>query len=139
MLDGLPAGHPLIPTLEMAVTLRLLMLQDHPERRPKAEDMILCLECQGQGKGCATCGDHLYVRRSEAYSFYIAAHGDVLMYGGKPGQAAKAFNVLAEGLTMMAYYPGGVTLGPLHFEVKPEWTRVVHKTEPPSKVIVNPC
>jgi hypothetical protein len=38
----------------------------------------------------------------------VAAHGDVLMYGGKKGDAAKAFNWLARGLAALSTNPGGV-------------------------------
>lgn len=46
----------------------------------------------------------------------IAANGDVLMYGSKrQGEAAKAFNALAQGLAAAAYQPGGVTFAGRHW------------------------
>lgn len=49
----------------------------------------------------------------------IASCGDVLMYGGKPGEAAEVFNHLARALAAMAFLPGGVAFGGLHFEAEP--------------------
>lgn len=46
---------------------------------------------------------------------YIACHGDELMYGGKKGAAAEAFNHLAKGLASLAYVPGGVTFAGQHW------------------------
>lgn len=48
-------------------------------------------------------------------SAVIAAHGDVLMFGGKKGAAGDAFNSLAKGLAAAAYAPGGVTFAGLHW------------------------
>lgn len=46
---------------------------------------------------------------------YIAEHGDELMYGGKKGRAAAAFNHLARGLACLAYAPGGVSFAGEHW------------------------
>jgi len=46
----------------------------------------------------------------------VASKGDVLQYGGKPGEAAIVFNALAEGLACLAFQPGGVTFLGDHWE-----------------------
>ncbi len=38
----------------------------------------------------------------------IASRSDVLMFGGKKGEAAKLFNILARALACLAFQPGGV-------------------------------
>jgi hypothetical protein len=40
----------------------------------------------------------------------LSERGDVLLYGGKPGQAAGLFNRLAEAIAVMAFLPGGITV-----------------------------
>jgi hypothetical protein len=102
-----------------------------PDRRPKPDDIISCLECHGQAHGCGTCGDHGALPRREALAFYIGAHGDVLQYGGgKRGEAAKAFNVLAEGLALLSFCPGGVKFAGMHFGAPEETFRIIRKAEP---------
>jgi hypothetical protein len=46
---------------------------------------------------------------------HIASHGDDLMFRGKRGSSAEAFNALAEGLAALAYCPGGVSFASMHF------------------------
>jgi hypothetical protein len=49
----------------------------------------------------------------------IAYRGDVLQFGGgKKGEAAAAFNALAEALAHMAFVPGGVKFSGVHWEAK---------------------
>lgn len=51
----------------------------------------------------------------------VASKGDALQFGGRPGEATKAFNALALGLAALAYCPGGVTFLGDHWEaVHPE-------------------
>lgn len=45
----------------------------------------------------------------------IASQGDVLMFGGRKGAAANAFNHLARGLAAAAYQPGGVDFAGQHW------------------------
>lgn len=45
----------------------------------------------------------------------VASRGDVLMYGGKRGDAAEVFDHLAKGLAALAFAPGGVRFAGLHF------------------------
>lgn len=48
----------------------------------------------------------------------VAEKGDVLQFGGKKGEAAKAFNALAKGLAALSFCPGGVTFLGDHYENK---------------------
>lgn len=46
--------------------------------------------------------------RARSASRLIAEKGDVLQYGGRKGEAAELFNVLADALAVLAFCPGGV-------------------------------
>jgi hypothetical protein len=48
----------------------------------------------------------------------VASKGDVLMYGGRAGEAAEVFNELACAVACCAYQPGGITLFGDHWEVE---------------------
>lgn len=49
----------------------------------------------------------------------IGEKGDVLQFGGgKKGEAARAFNALAEGLAYLSFSPGGVKFMGRHWESK---------------------
>ena len=58
--------------------------------------------------------------RAHECAQHIAEHGDKLMFGGKPGQAANAFNRLAEGLACAAFAPGGVRFMGMRFDAEKE-------------------
>jgi hypothetical protein len=45
----------------------------------------------------------------------IAAHGDILQFGGKRGEVADVFNHLARGLAVLALLPGGVAFAGTHW------------------------
>lgn len=49
----------------------------------------------------------------------VAEKGDVILYRGKKGESAAAFNALAEGVAALAFAPGGVSIFGLHFEARP--------------------
>lgn len=73
--------------LEAAVGLRIELL-----RRLPAGDLALKLE--GAGPRLADV---------------IAEHGDDLMFRSKrPGESARVFNAVADGLALLAFCPGGV-------------------------------
>lgn len=55
----------------------------------------------------AICGQH------------VAEKGDVLQFGGKKGEAAEAFNRLAEGLACAAFQPGGVRFAGVLYDANP--------------------
>jgi hypothetical protein len=46
----------------------------------------------------------------------IAEHGDELLFGGR--NQADAFNRLAEGIAILAFAPGGISVFGLHFEAE---------------------
>jgi hypothetical protein len=46
----------------------------------------------------------------------LASKGDVLMFGGRRGEAAEVFNALARAVACCAYQPGGVTVFGDHWE-----------------------
>ncbi len=41
---------------------------------------------------------------------HLAHRGDVLMFGGKPGEASEVFTALARGIAALAAQPGGVVV-----------------------------
>jgi hypothetical protein len=45
----------------------------------------------------------------------VSHNGDALQYGGKPGEAAKAFNSMARGVAAAAHVPGGIPVFGLIF------------------------
>jgi hypothetical protein len=45
----------------------------------------------------------------------IAARGDILMYGGRRGESAAAFDWLARGLAAAAFAPGGINFRGVHW------------------------
>ncbi len=47
--------------------------------------------------------------RAAGLAQVIASQGDTLIYRSKPGKTAGTFNALAEGLSISACQPGGVT------------------------------
>lgn len=50
-----------------------------------------------------------------AHAQDIASRSDVLMFGGKKGEAAALFGVLARSLACMAFQPGGVKFARRHW------------------------
>lgn len=51
-----------------------------------------------------------------AFGRMLAHKGDVLLYGGRRGEAAELVSQLARALAVLAYQPGGVSVFGLHFE-----------------------
>jgi hypothetical protein len=78
----------LLLALQVAVPLRISELQELP---PQARRIQAAL-------WASTAAD------------VIGGHGDDLLYGGRPGQAAAVFGTLARGLAAAAHAPGGVTV-----------------------------
>jgi hypothetical protein len=58
----------------------------------------------------------------------VAAHGDVLLYGGKG--CAAVFNALAKGIAVAAHQPGGVTVFGRHWCVGSQHMGVPHGPGP---------
>jgi hypothetical protein len=63
----------------------------------------------------------------------IASKGDVLQFGGKKGEAAKAFNELARGLAILSFAPGGVWFLGDHWEANPPPAKSPMKPPPVPK------
>lgn len=60
-----------------------------------------------------------FEKRKDAILHSVCAKGDILMYGGKKGEAGELFNVLAEGLAWLALIAkGGVTFGDQHWDAE---------------------
>lgn len=57
------------------------------------------------------------VERARECAQIVAEKGDVILFRtNKKGDSAKAFNALAEGIALLSFAPGGVTIFGLHFE-----------------------
>jgi hypothetical protein len=88
-------GHPLLPALGVAVPLWVHDLYRN---------------------GGPTPADW---QRLSQMGHIFAERGDVLLFGGsRPGETAELFNQLAEALALLAFLPGGVRFGRLHFEAQ---------------------
>lgn len=55
----------------------------------------------------------------QAHAQDIASRSDVLMFGGKRGEAGKLFGILARCLACLAFQPGGVRFAGAHWAVDP--------------------
>lgn len=63
----------------------------------------------------------LDIELAHNYANVLAAHGDVLLYGGeKSGEAARLANGLAHAVAVLAFHPGGIQIFGQHFEAKGE-------------------
>lgn len=133
-------------SLSCAVPLRIMELQvqfrahTHQNVQQSMREDILCLECkgqhrsklyprsQGEGGNCSICAGRHYVPRNIAYSYYIGSHGDDLLFKSKQkGKTAKGFNVLVDSLARMAFFPGGVKIFGMHFEVPEPFAKRIRK------------
>lgn len=80
-----PIDHPLLPLLQIAVPLAIAELQS---------------------RGGPTDRD---VAEARAFSSELGSRGDILLYGGRRGEAAALFARLARALAVGAFCPGGVS------------------------------
>jgi hypothetical protein len=55
-------------------------------------------------------------RRAKACAEVVAHKGDVILFKGKKGESAEAFNRLTEGLACLAFAPGGVKAFGMHWQ-----------------------
>lgn len=53
---------------------------------------------------------------ARAFGRTLAERGDVLLYGGKPGDAGDLANSCAKSIAALAFCPGGVTVFGRHWE-----------------------
>jgi hypothetical protein len=67
-------------------------------------------------------------KRCEELNNIMMEVGEGLIYRvSKPGESARGFNALAEGIARLAYSPGGVTCFGMHFEYTPgKWIEGKH-------------
>jgi len=54
-----------------------------------------------------------------AFAQTLGEKGDVLLYGGRPGEAAELMGQLTRALAVLAFQPGGVTAFGIHFQANP--------------------
>lgn len=59
--------------------------------------------------------------------------GDVLQFGGRPGEAALLFNAAARAIALLAFVPGGVTFCGAHYEAT--WPPGMSPAVPPPQMI----
>lgn len=59
-------------------------------------------------------------RRAEAGSCadVVASKGDVILFRGKRGETAAAFNALAKGVALLSFAPGGVVCFGTRYQVQ---------------------
>lgn len=55
---------------------------------------------------------------AQAAADIVASKGDLIMFRGKKGESAAAFNALAKGIAILSFAPGGVTVFGDHYEAK---------------------
>lgn len=48
-------------------------------------------------------------KKAQKASDLLGEKGDKLLFGGKKGEAAELFNLLAHAITVLSFCPGGVT------------------------------
>lgn len=56
------------------------------------------------------------IEQARAFADTLGEQGDVLLYGGKRGEAAKIFVALARAVAVLAFCPGGVRLFGCHWK-----------------------
>lgn len=60
-----------------------------------------------------------YERIRAEYPQYLGSHGDAVLYREK-NTTSRAVTVLVDGLAVLSFCPGGVTMFGMHFETKIE-------------------
>jgi hypothetical protein len=58
-----------------------------------------------------------YARVRDEYPHELGSHGDAILYREK-GMTARMVNVLLDGIAVLAFVPGGVTVFGCHFEAR---------------------
>ena len=82
--------------LSVAVGLRLMEAEARGQSEPTEDELAFAREFAGE----------------------LGERGDVLMYGGKKGEAAEMFNKLARAVSILSFCPGGVTTFGINFCAK---------------------
>lgn len=144
--------------LSMAVPLKVGELEEQrPDVRLSSYDDVPCEWCgpgtldliapqcrSSKQEDCKLCSGTGYLPRHARNGQLIAERGDVILYRSKKkGETAKMLNVLVESLSLLAFQPGGVTFGGMHFQACTEsdfnapkklaealtrYTRIIRKT-----------
>jgi hypothetical protein len=60
-----------------------------------------------------------FARIRNEYPQYIGSHGDAILFREKD-TTTRAVNMLVDGVAVLSFVPGGVTLFGMHFETKIE-------------------
>lgn len=92
MMGAVSTSHPLVPALQAAVPIEIARLRD--KGGPDEDDLRACRDQLAR----------------------ILSHGDVLLFGGRKGEAARLFASLARAIAVMAFAPGGVRIFGQHWE-----------------------
>lgn len=56
---------------------------------------------------------------ARAFASDLVEQGDVLLYGGAPGEAGRLAARLVQTIAVLAFQPGGITIFGQHWEVQP--------------------
>lgn len=89
--------HGLTDFLSLVVPLRIMALQENETGGPEARAMAL----------------------ARGYIDDLGKRGDILLFGGgKKGEVAALANGLAQGIAILAFAPGGITIFGQHWEAK---------------------
>lgn len=148
-MDGLlPVDGLLSMTLSLAVPLKIHDIQSG--RCPiTLGDLVPCEWCGAPGclglveqqcrytkaNKCLVCNGTGKLQRTQRNAHLIANKGDVLMYGGKKGEAAMLFNIVAESMAMAAIeVPGGIKAFGQMWEVAERKIRLIRKTQQPNQI-----
>jgi hypothetical protein len=59
------------------------------------------------------------LKRAGEFSQVLGERGDVLLFGGKKGEAGNLFNRLAESIAVLAFCPGGIRTFGMEFAAGP--------------------
>lgn len=94
MSDKHATNHPLAPTLAVAVPLEIHKLVEQGGPSDEEREAIIADGMKAMEKG------------------------DVLLYGGKKGEAAALFVQLVRAIALLSFQPGGITLFGQHYETK---------------------
>lgn len=60
--------------------------------------------------------DDTDIEAARAFGRDLAERGDVMLYGGKPGEASELADDCAKSIAILAFAPGGITVFGRHWE-----------------------
>lgn len=100
-----PGFHPLAVALEAAVPLRIMEFRRRGGPSPAEIESV------------------------REFSRVLGAKGDVLMFGGRKGEAAALFNELARCIAVCAFQPGGISI------FGRTWCATAARRRPPRRIL----